>query len=47
MLDLTSAGQPYPIGEITLDHGAHLNAKGNAIVADAIGKLWPQAVGVQ
>jgi hypothetical protein len=32
---------------ITLDHGAHLNAKGNAIVADAIGKLWPQAVGVQ
>jgi hypothetical protein len=43
MFDLTSAGHPYPIGEITLDHGAHFNAKGNAVVADAIEKLWPQA----
>jgi lysophospholipase L1-like esterase len=47
MHDLTSAEQPYPIGEITLDHGVHFNAKGNAIVADAIEKLWPQAGGVQ
>jgi hypothetical protein len=47
ILDLTSAEQPYPFGEITLDHGVHFNAKGNAIVADAIEKLWPRAVGVQ
>jgi hypothetical protein len=47
MLDLTYAEQPYTADEITLDHGFHFNAKGNAIVANAIEKLWPDAVGPQ
>ncbi len=47
MLDLTSAEQAYSANEISLDHGVHFNAKGNAIVANAIEKLWPEAVGLQ
>jgi GDSL-like lipase/acylhydrolase family protein len=47
MLDLTSTEQAYPASEISLDHGVHFNAKGNAIVANAIEKLWPEGVGLQ
>jgi hypothetical protein len=47
MMDLTAAEQTYPVNEITLDHGVHFNAKGNSIVANAIEKLWPEAVGTQ
>ena len=44
MLDLTAAELPYSISELDLDNGYHFNASGNAIVADGILKLWPQAV---
>ena len=47
MLDLTSTEQAYPANEINLDQGVHFNAKGNAIVAHGIEKLWPEAVGLQ
>jgi hypothetical protein len=45
MLDLTAAELPYSIGEIDLDNGFHFNARGNAIVADGMLKLWPQVLG--
>lgn len=45
MLDLTSTELRYSISELDLDNGYHFNARGNAIVADGILKLWPQTVG--
>jgi lysophospholipase L1-like esterase len=45
MLDLTAAELPYSIRDLDLDNGYHFNARGNAIVADGILKLWPQTVG--
>jgi hypothetical protein len=45
MLDLTAAELPYSISDLDLDNGYHFNARGNAIVADGILKLWPQSVG--
>jgi hypothetical protein len=45
MLDLTAAELPYSINELDLDNGYHFNARGNAVVADGILKLWPQAIG--
>jgi hypothetical protein len=45
MLDLTATELPYSISDLDLDSGYHFNAKGNAIVADGILKLWRQTVG--
>jgi hypothetical protein len=45
MIDLTSTELPYSISDLDLDNGYHFNAKGNAIVADGILKLWLRAVG--
>jgi lysophospholipase L1-like esterase len=45
LLDLTAAELPYSIRDLSLDNGYHFNARGNAIVADGILKLWPQTVG--
>jgi hypothetical protein len=45
MLDLTATELPYSIKDLDLDNGYHFNARGNAIVADGILKLWPQIVG--
>ena len=45
MLDLTATELPYSIRDLDLDNGYHFNARGNAIVADGILKLWPQTVG--
>lgn len=45
MLDLTAAELPYSISYLNLDSGYHFNARGNAVVADGILKLWPQTVG--
>jgi hypothetical protein len=45
MLDLTATELPYTIPDLDLDNGYHFNARGNAIVADGIMKLWPQTVG--
>jgi lysophospholipase L1-like esterase len=42
MCDLTSAESPFSPGEITLDNGIHLNARGHLIVARAIEKSWPE-----
>ena len=42
MFDLTSAELPFSPGEITLDNGIHLNARGHLIVAREIEKLWPE-----
>jgi hypothetical protein len=42
MCDLTSAEQPYPAKEITLDGGIHLNSKGHLVIARAIEQYWPQ-----
>ena len=42
MCDLTSAESSFSLGEITLDNGIHLNAKGHLVVARAIEKLWPE-----
>jgi len=45
MLDLTEMELPYSVRDLDLVDGLHLNARGNAIVADGILKLWPQTVG--
>jgi lysophospholipase L1-like esterase len=45
MLDLTATELPYSISDLDEDNGYHFNARGNAIVADGILKLWPQTVG--
>jgi len=45
MLDLTAAELPYSISYLDLDNGYHFNARGNAVVADGILKLWPETVG--
>jgi lysophospholipase L1-like esterase len=47
MFDLTNTESPYSIGEITLDNGIHLNAKGHLAVARAIEKSWPSVIGNQ
>lgn len=47
LCDLTSTEASYSPGEITLDHGIHLNAKGHLIVARAIEKSWPELSGAQ
>jgi len=41
MIDLTAAIAPYPLDEICLYDRTHFNAAGNAIVGEAILKLWP------
>jgi hypothetical protein len=45
MLDMTAAELPYSISQIDLDNGYHFNARGNAVVAEGILKLWPQTIG--
>jgi len=45
MLDMTATELPYSIRDLDLDSGYHFNARGNAVVADGILKLWPQSVG--
>jgi len=45
MFDLTVAELPYAAGEITLDNGVHFNARGNAVVAQAIEHSWQQVLG--
>ncbi len=45
MLDLTAAELPYSVKDLDLDNGYHFNARGNAIVAEGILKLWPKTVG--
>jgi lysophospholipase L1-like esterase len=44
ILDMTSAEAAFPTKEITLD-GAHLNKKGNAVVAHTVEKQWNTALG--
>jgi hypothetical protein len=36
---------PYSISELDLDNGYHFNARGNAVVAAGILRLWPETVG--
>jgi len=45
LLDLTPVEAHYSVEEITLDHGVHLNAKGNLAVAKGIERLWPKLPG--
>jgi lysophospholipase L1-like esterase len=45
MLDLTAVELPYSISELDLDNGYHFNARGNAVVAAGILRLWPETVG--
>lgn len=44
IFDMTAAEAVYPSKEITLD-GAHLNRKGNAIVAHAVEEQWKMVLG--
>jgi hypothetical protein len=44
LIDLTPAIDPYPTGEISLSDHTHFNAAGNAIIGQAILKLWPASL---
>jgi hypothetical protein len=44
LVDLTPVESPYSAQEITLDHGAHLNARGNLVIAKAIETQWEKAI---
>jgi hypothetical protein len=41
LIDLTTAIAPHPVAEIALSDHTHFNAAGNAIIGQAILKLWP------
>jgi hypothetical protein len=41
LIDLTATIAPHPVGEISLYDHTHFNAAGNAIIGQAILKLWP------
>lgn len=44
LIDLTAAIAPHPTGEITLYDHTHFNTDGNAIIGQAILKLWPASL---
>jgi hypothetical protein len=44
LIDLTAAIAPYPVGEIALSDQTHYNTEGNAIIGQAILKLWPPSL---
>jgi len=44
LIDLTPAIAPYPTGEISLSDHTHFNTAGNAIIGQAILKLWPASL---
>lgn len=45
MFDLTSAELPYSARDLSLDNGIHFNAKGHAVIAQAIARDWPTVIG--
>jgi hypothetical protein len=47
MCDLTSVDSAFSPGEINLDNGIHLNARGHLIVARAIARSWPELSGTR
>jgi hypothetical protein len=44
LIDLTATIAPHPVAEISIYDHTHFNTAGNAIIGQAILKLWPASL---